>query len=212
MKKNISYVILGLLGSIILLACNQQVNRHHSPSSERLSPVDTQEVWFYTLEEAMKQPEEVKHLSLRERNFKIFPKEILTFKNLEELDIAMNLFTTLPDSIGELKKLTYLSCSYGKLIRLPASIGELENLESLVLLDNYLTTLPPEIGDLKRLRRLNLASNPIQFELLPEEVFSLSNLEELAFQDTLQRPIFSKEERRKIRQRLPNCMIFFGDE
>ena len=197
---------------MVLLTCNQEVNHTQSSASDRLSPVDTQEVWFYTLEEAMKQPEEVKHLSLRERNFKTFPKEILTFKNLEELDITMNLFTTLPDSIGKLKKLTYLSCSYGKLTSLPASIGELENLESLVLLDNYLTTLPPEVGNLKKLRRLNLVLNPLQFDLLPDCLFDLQKLEELGFENRGYKPIFSKEDRDKIRRRMPNCELYFGED
>lgn len=209
--RQFSYTFGCILSTVSLLTCSQPVDQTPSSTSERLSLVDTQEVWFYTLEEAMKQPKEVKHLSLRERNFETFPTEILTFENLERLDIAMNLFTTLPDSIGKLKKLTRLSCAYGYLTHLPGSIGDLENLESLVLLDNKLTSLPPEIGNLKKLRRLNLALNPIQFELLPEELFNLSKLEELAFEDTFHRPIFSEEERQKIRQRLPNCMLYFGE-
>lgn len=210
--KQISYIFGCILSMVSLHTCTQQVDRTHSSTSESISLVDTQEVWFYTLEEAMTQPKKVKYLSLRERNLDTFPDEILTFENLERLDIAMNLFTTLPDSIGKLKKLIRLSCAYGYLTHLPASIGELENLESLVLLDNYLTTLPPEIGNLEKLRRLNLVLNPMQFDSLPEELFNLQQLEELGFEDRGYNSIFSKEERNEIRRRMPNCQLYFGED
>lgn len=207
--KRFPYMVFSIAVATILLACNTQTTPTHSKASNKISP-DSQKVWIYSLEKAMKSSNEVEYLSLREQNLEEFPKEITRLSNLKELDISMNDFHTMHDSIGNLKKLEYLSCSYGKLTSLPASVGRLENLKSLILLDNELTSLPPEIGNLKNLRRLNLALNPIRYQSLPEEFFQLSQLEELAFEDKFHNPIFSEKQRQEIKRRFPNCMIFFG--
>ena len=53
---------------------------------------------FTNLEDALKNPESVKFLSLSKNRLKTFPVEIMKFSNLEYLDLSKNKLTTLPDT------------------------------------------------------------------------------------------------------------------
>jgi len=80
----------------------------------------------------------------------------------------------------EAKKMTSLDLSYSELTNLQPEIGQFTNLESLDLSGNALTELPSEIGQLTNLTELFLSGNQ-----------------------------FSDEEKEKIKNLLPNCVIYF---
>ncbi|CAI5997533.1 unnamed protein product [Closterium sp. NIES-64] len=114
---------------------------------------------------------------------------------------SLLLLEFLPDSVCQLSSLeTFfllpaLSCSFGELpadfccltalttlclggVALPADIGRLRNLHTLLLRDSYLSRhLPCSLSEVASLTRLEL--NECDVELLPEGVWSLSNLREL---------------------------------
>src|SRR5688572_12687521 len=72
-------ILLLLFFFAITLATNAQTFTRYA---------DTLDLDEYTsLEEALKEPEKVKRLSLKRKGLKEFPKDIYKFKNLVELDL-----------------------------------------------------------------------------------------------------------------------------
>lgn len=60
------------------------------------------------MEEALKEPDNVCHLDLSDKNLTQLPSKVLQFKNLESLYLNNNKLTTLPENIGSLTNLTLL--------------------------------------------------------------------------------------------------------
>lgn len=118
-----------------------------------------QEMYYSSLEEALKEP--LKVYKLRLHNLTSLPKEIGELKNLQYLNLEINSLTSLPKEIGELKNLQVLNLHYNSLTSLPKEIGNLKDLEGLYLSIGNLTSLPREIKNLKKLQNLNLGGNPI---------------------------------------------------
>ena len=112
------------------------------------------------LEEALQNPEDVYGLEFTKR-LKVFPMEILNFKNLRILNLRYNQLTSLPPEIGELKELRVLILTNNQLTALPPEIGALKELRELWIRGNQLISLPPEIGALKELTLLRVTENPI---------------------------------------------------
>lgn len=196
----------------ICLSCMQPATSSEKNESIRDSPEAATEEWvqakwYDDLEEALQNPDSVYYLSVRERNYKVFPPEIIKFKNLRELDISMNLFEYLPDNIEDLQNLESLTSAYGPLKSLPDSIGKLKKLRYLNLLDNDLVILPGSIGDLESLEELNLNGNPIR--ALPPEIFNLKRLKWLWLRTNDQKSLISEADQQKIRAGLPECRIIF---
>ncbi|MCS6821973.1 MAG: leucine-rich repeat domain-containing protein [Microscillaceae bacterium] len=164
--------------------------------------------WFYSLEEALKEPEKVYKLSLTNPNRKLkslspeiaklvnlqklylynndltnLPNEITTFRNLQLLDVSNNKLTKLPDNIGNLTNLQVLIATNNQLTLIPESIGNLRNLKVLKLGQNQLSTLPYEIGNLINLQDLDFSSNP-KYQRFPQSITKLKNLEVLNMRGT----------------------------
>lgn len=115
--------------------------------------------WFYDLDEALKTPEKVVKLSLSDKKYTEFPKEILVFKNLQILHLNQNKIKELPPDISTLKNLRELSLYRNKIIRLPKEFCDLTALESCFLGRNQLEGFPIEIRNLRKLRYLDLTNN-----------------------------------------------------
>ncbi|MCZ2355348.1 MAG: leucine-rich repeat domain-containing protein [Bacteroidia bacterium] len=115
--------------------------------------------WFYDLDEALKSPEKVYKLSLSDKKYTEFPKEILVFKNLQVLNLNRNKIKELPADISTLKNLRELSLYKNKLVHLPKEFCELTRLESCYLGKNQLEGFPREIVNLRKLRYLDLTNN-----------------------------------------------------
>lgn len=132
---------------------------------------------YYSMEEALKNPDNVCFLQLS--NLTKLSSEIKKFKNLRELHItATNHIRTLPIEIGKLSNLVIFNMMFNEdLETLPEEIYQLEALEQLLLSNNKIQQVPPGISSLKNLRVLRLDNN--ELTCLPREVGSLTNLEDL---------------------------------
>lgn len=130
--------------------------------------------YFNNLNEALKNPDQVKGLNLSYQDLKEFPKDIFKLTNLADLRLNNNQIKVIPPQIAELAKLQWLELSSNQISQLPREIGNLPELRELDLFKNKLTGLPAEIGDSKKLERLELAYNPIA--ALPPEIGNLQEL------------------------------------
>jgi Leucine-rich repeat (LRR) protein len=121
-----------------------------------------QEKWYYSLDEALMNPEKVYKLSLTDTKLKGgLPVEITQFKNLQILTVSNCKLKSLPAEIGELTHLQRVSLYKNKLRVLPEELRKLHNLQVLYLGKNKLTTIPMWVGGLGKLRRLDLSYNPL---------------------------------------------------
>ncbi|MDI7163552.1 leucine-rich repeat domain-containing protein [Leptospira santarosai] len=138
---------------------------------------------YKNLEEALRNPDKVFVLKMKgteRKKLVTLSREIVRFQNLKELDLEGNQLKEFPKEIGNLKNLRKLDLSENPLMFFPKEITNLESLEELNISGTELTIIPKEIGNLKNLKLLHLSKNR-----------------------------FSPEERKRIRQLLPNCEIYF---
>ncbi len=176
------------------------------------SQTKTHELWEYTeigslvvyfsLEEALKHPEKVRGLQIRDKGLEKIPEDIAKLINLEYLRIHHNRIESIPNFIFKMKTLRVLEIGGNKLGVIPEEIGEMKQLEHLGLKANGLTSLPESIGDLINLKSLDLNFN--YFESLPESIKNLTKLEELLL---LRNDTFTRAEKAKISKLLPNCSV-----
>jgi Leucine-rich repeat (LRR) protein len=159
---------------------------------------------FTSLEEALKNPEQVIKLELRKKKYKAFPPEIFKFKNLQYLDLNKNNIKEIPPEINQLTSLQYLSIARNNLLELPNEIGALTNLYYLNLNQNDLEALSPTIGNLEKLRNFDLWSNNLS--RFPEE---MKNMKDLRLLD-LRVIMIPDAEQTRIQGLLPNTKIFFS--
>ncbi|MEZ4771623.1 MAG: leucine-rich repeat domain-containing protein [Bacteroidia bacterium] len=117
------------------------------------------EKWYYSIDEAIREPEKVFKLSLKDKNMKFLPAEISRFPNLQVLNLSHNKLKTLPDELAELEHLQVLILANNRLKELPASMRELENLTQLYLGRNKLVEMPAWVGGLSKLRTLDISYN-----------------------------------------------------
>lgn len=122
--------------------------------------------WYYSLQEAMREPEKVYKLSLRGEDLSFFPLEVTRFPNLQVLNLSANKIRVIPPAISELNNLQVLILANNKIKYLPDAMGEMENLEQLYLAGNKLVMVPAWEGGLSKLRRLDLTYNRLtQYEI-----------------------------------------------
>ena len=131
-------------------------------SSEQLD----RKKWFYSIEEANRDPEHVYKLSLRDQDLKFFPMEVMRYPNLQVLNLSSNKIKVIPADIEELANLQVLILADNKLKYLPQQMSELENLTQLYLGGNKLVMVPAWVGGLAKLRKLDLTFNRLtQYEI-----------------------------------------------
>jgi len=92
---------------------------------------------YYSLEEALKNPLEVKKLDIAMQKLTSIPPEIGKLENLECLDLSFNKISNLPEEIKNLKKLKYLNlCGTRYLSGVPEILKSLQSLECLDISDH----------------------------------------------------------------------------
>lgn len=125
---------------------------------------------FTDLQEALRNPERVHHLSLRNQNLRKVPTEVLRLVNLRSLDLSENKIRNLKGvSFAPLSHLQYLELADNQLSEIPeAFIDDLNpaELEVFNLSGNGLRSLPESINKLRFLEELLLADNKL-LELPP---------------------------------------------
>lgn len=156
------------------------------------------------LQTALQKPDSVIKLVLRKKHFKQFPPEILTFKNLQYLDISKNSIPELPDSIGTLKNLQHLACSKTGLQRVPNSIGRLKELRYVNFNQNEIVVLPYGFGKLSKLKIADLWSN--ELDSFPA---SMPELTELKWMD-LRNILIPQNKQDELQKQLPHTRIYFS--
>lgn len=137
-----------------------------------------------SIQEALKQPEKVHSLRLRNQEIKQLPPDIARLTNLRLLDVSGTLIEALPPEIGQCKELRSLIANASRLEEVPPEIGQLKKLRFLNLGACRLTKLPKEIGDLRSLWTVNIGGNrlkelPVQMAELDNVVFFGANNNQL---------------------------------
>jgi len=108
---------------------------------------------YYTLSDAQISPQKVLRLVLAGTGIKTIPSEVLKFQNLTELDLSNN-----------------------KLQEIPVWILKLKNLQILNLRANHIAILPPFVFSLPALRVLDLWGNDIHSLTLPQDNFTIEDI------------------------------------
>jgi hypothetical protein len=108
---------------------------------------------------ALRNKEQVEHLSLENRELSSFPKGIVKMKDLTYLNLGNNNITLVPGSINQLKKLRTLDLNFNKLNALPAEMEEMKWIGALNLAGNLFTKIPPQVLAMKNLVQLDLSHN-----------------------------------------------------
>lgn len=82
---------------------------------------------FYSIEDAITVPKQVKVLYLTSKSYKKIPKEIFLFPHLEVLNLDNNDIRSIPNDIIKLTKLNTLILSHNNLRNVSLKLRELKN-------------------------------------------------------------------------------------
>jgi Leucine-rich repeat (LRR) protein len=138
-----------------LVAQTPQSTEHPLLTTNQLDKLN----WYYDLDSALANPDNVYKLSLIDQKIKVLPAEFGNFKNLQMLNLSNTRLKRIPLEIKECKNLQVVSLYGNKLKFLPVEMRELKQLEVLYLGKNKLFELPQWIGTLTKLRRLDISQN-----------------------------------------------------
>lgn len=161
------FVCISFTGLLVAQADSAAVKTGISSNPELAGPTSPllnghqldREKWYYSIDEAMREPGKVFKLSLKDKNMKFLPAEISRFPNLQILNLSHNKLKTLPDELTGLQHLQILILTNNRLKELPASMRDLDNLTQLYLGRNKLVEMPAWVGGLSKLRTLDLSFN-----------------------------------------------------
>lgn len=118
-------------------------------------------------------------------NFPEFPKSLLTYSWLRELELYELIISDIPEEITNLQNLKSLSLKLKFLTKLPSSLQRLGNLESLKIDRTSITNLPDNLFRLLNLKELQIINNE-EIKYIPNQLEQLINLEYLyAFNNSL---------------------------
>ena len=158
---------------------------------------------LYDLPENSKKMINILKLNLYNNKLAQFPEAISNFKNLIFMDLSSNKLTSLSQAIGNNTKLKGLNLNKNQLTTLPDGIGKLKHLQHLFLRNNNLKNIPAAIGNLHSLVELDLAFN--ELTSMPGEIVTLKKLTTL---NLVGNPL-NHVEKKKIKNSLPDCTIYF---
>jgi Leucine-rich repeat (LRR) protein len=125
---------------------------------------------YRSMEEALKNPDDVRISFLTNLGLTEVPKEIAQFKNLYQLNISNNEITSLPLFLFDLTEMSDFDFSNNKINMLPKEIGNWEHLFEIYGSHNLLTSVP---GSLFSTPALGFYLDHNQIEELPEEICEL---------------------------------------
>ena len=145
---------------------------------------------------------ELVYLNLDRNRIQSLPEQLPL--GLRWLRLNGNGLTSVPETIGKLGDLRRIYLNDNALASLPASFALLEALEDVALANNRLEAFPEVLVGLPSLRNLDLRGNP-GITSLPANIGDMKALRTL----TLAGCRIPKEERNRIRQALPECVINF---
>jgi len=171
---------------VIILMCTHELfaqkDELNFKVSNAVSPdVNLEDSIFYTMEDAIKAPLRVRQLNLESKHLKVLPSAVLTFTNLQALDISHNRISNLPDSLFiACLKLEELRYEGNDLTEIPSSVYR-SSLKLLDLSENHITVVPDQIGECKRLEELDMHANDIT--MLPTKHVILHHLKSLILSD-----------------------------
>ena len=138
-------------------------------------------------------------VNLSFNNFRVIPFQILTIKNLVNLNLRNNPIKELPPEIGQLRQLQTLVASFCLVSCIPVSLFRLKYLKFLDLSYNRLSFLPKEIGNLRSLREFSIEGN--ELGALPNGILKLS-LKHLRMMSNFTHSLFWRETMSNEPQRL----------
>lgn len=149
------------------------------------------DIVYKGLDKALAVPaDSVYRLDLSKQKLTELPKDILQFKNLQELNLSKNKLTHIP-SWFYFEDLRTLDISRNKLETFSESITKCSSIRNLFLGKNQIKTFPESIGNMANLIVLDVWFNPL--EDLPESMTQLRNLRAL----DLSGISFNKEQQQK---------------
>lgn len=158
---------------------------------------------FESLEEALQvHPDSVYRLDLSRASLKAIPSEIISFKNLRELDLSKNKLTELPDNFI-FENLEVLHLTKNKFEIFPAVICKNKNLKQLFLGKNHLSEIPECISELSELVIFDIWFNTIS--VIPDSITQLKKLKSF----DLRGMNYSEEFQKEWREKLPWVTIQF---
>ncbi len=145
----------------ILICCNFSLNAQ----TKFLSDMEFDQLKpYYSIEEALVNPDSVQVLYLIFAKLTTVPKEVVQFKNLIFLEMGHNNIKEIPDYVFKLKKLQYLGLSHNQISKIPDDISNLKDLTTIKCWNNNLTEIPDALLNLPNLKVLELKGNPIPKE------------------------------------------------
>jgi Leucine-rich repeat (LRR) protein len=151
-------------------------------SSQAQSPADRIQAGreFTSLDEALRNPEEVYRLNLSGQTVQLSDSLWSKFTNLQYLSLKNDGLREIPEGIGSLRSLKVLDLSGNDFKELPPTFVNLTNLEELFLNEERNLKLEksiPILSQLPSLRLLHLENNALK--KLPKNVFMLNRIESL---------------------------------
>jgi len=153
-----------------------------NPSTEKL-PADWSDFYYCdNLDSALKYPDKVHHLDLRNYNIKKLPEEIIKLTKIEDIGFYWcynfdwaDVFIKL-SKLRTLKQIDIADCCVRKL---PKEISKLKQIRRFFCgRDSCLTSIPSEITQLDSLHELSIGGT---FSIFPKQVLDLKNLKVLNF-------------------------------
>ncbi len=142
------------------------------------------------------------HLDLSNNQLEQVPKNTFNQPFLVELDLSNNVLVSLP-KLGNMGQLNILDLSNNQLKSIPSSFSHIRHITQLNLDGNQLAKLPLCITKMRPLEELYLRNNLLT--VLPKEIKLLTHLSILHLEGNA----FSEEEQIRIRELLPNTMVYF---
>ena len=139
---------------------------------------------FSSMDEALKNPENVYRLNLSNQKIKLSDTIWSKFTNLEYLSFKNDHLKQIPSGVGNLKSLKVLDLSGNDFEVLPSTFSNLTSLEELFINDDKYFKFErniPVLSELPNLKSLHLEHDGLK--TLPESTFKLDHLESLYLND-----------------------------
>ena len=151
-------------------------------TTEKL-PEDWSDFYYCdNLDSAIKYPDKVHHLQLRNYDITRLPNEVAKFSKIEEIQLLWCYNFDWADVFNKLSKLSSLRTleikDYNR-NTLPKEISKLKSLKKFIIQsDSSLTSIPYEIFMLDSLQNLSISGN---IEIFPKQVLKMKNISILNF-------------------------------
>lgn len=130
---------------------------------------------YTNLENALTNPDSVKHLDLSGQKLGRIPADITRLSNLQTLVLKDNQITEIPDKLNRLKKLKNLDLSHNQIVEITGL--DMPFLTRIDLSHNLIEKLALKSDSLKQVTSLNLKANRLR--AIPATIWQLPSLTHL---------------------------------